>query len=67
MVDYERHLESKATLVLRFDGSAFLLSPKAKKIELENGTRLEEVKAKIRQLGWSIAIEHIHGNKRTHE
>jgi len=67
MVDYERHLESKATLIRRFDGSTFLLSPKAKKIELEIGTGLEEVKAKTRQLGWIIAIEHLHGEKRLHE
>jgi hypothetical protein len=67
MHDYERHLESKATLIRRFDGSAFLLSPKAKKIELELGTRLEEIKAKARQLGWIIAIEHLHGKKRLHE
>ena len=67
MVDCERHLESKATLIRRFDGSTFLLSPEAKKIELRIGTHLEEVKAKIRQLGWIIEIEYIHGEKRLHE
>jgi hypothetical protein len=51
----------------RFDGSAFLLDSEAKRIELEVGIRLEEVRAKIRQLGWIIAIEHLHGDKRLHE
>jgi hypothetical protein len=67
MVNDKRHLGIRATLIRRFDGSTFLLSPKAKKIELRIGTHLEEVKAKIRQLGWIIAIEHLHGEKRLHE
>lgn len=66
MVNYNRDLASKATLIRRFDGSAFFLSPKAKKIEFEIGTTLGRIKAEIRQLGWSIAIEHLHGEKRIH-
>ncbi len=67
MDDYEKHFEPKATLIRRFDGSVFLLSPRAKKIELEIGSKLEEVEAKIKQLGWIIAIEHLHGEKRLQE
>lgn len=56
MTDYERHVKSKATLIRRFDGSAFLLSPKARKIEFKIGTKLKEVEARIKQLGWIIAM-----------
>jgi hypothetical protein len=37
MVNYNRGLASKTTIIRRFDGSAFLLSPKAKKIAFEIG------------------------------
>jgi hypothetical protein len=67
MHEYERHRESKATLIRRFDGSALLLSPKAKRIELGFGIQPEEVKAKIRQFGWIIAVEHLHDGKRLRE
>jgi hypothetical protein len=60
----ETYVKAKATLIQRFDGSTLLLSPKAKKIELDVGTKLEEVEARMRQLGWIIAIEHLHGEKK---
>ncbi len=66
-MNHERHFESRATLIRRFDGSALLLSPNAKKIELERGAESEEVESRIRQLGWIIAIEHLHGKKRLHD
>lgn len=66
-MNHERHFESKATLIRRFDGSALLLSPDAKKIELDKGIESGEVESKIRQMGWIIAIEHLHGKKRLHE
>ena len=67
MVDYGRHLELRAPLIRRLGGSTFLLSPKAKKIELEIGTHLEEVRANTRHLGWILPIEHPRGKKGLHE
>jgi hypothetical protein len=67
MANNERHSKLRATLIRRFDGSTFLLTSKAKKVELRIGTPLEEVKTKMGQLGWIIAIEHLHGDKRFHE
>ncbi len=64
MIDHERQIGSKATLVCRFDGSAFLLSPDARKIEFRTGTSLEEVLATVRQHGWRITVEHLHGERR---
>jgi hypothetical protein len=60
-VDY-RLLNGKprATLIQRFDGSAFLYGPRATKIEFEIGTALHEIQAKAEDLGWVIAVEHLH-------
>jgi hypothetical protein len=63
-MDREALSKSKATVIRRFDGSAFLISPKAKKIEFRTGTSFEEVIATVKQYGWSIGVEHLHGDKR---
>jgi hypothetical protein len=53
----------RATLIQRFDGSAVLLGPEARKIEFENGTSRNEAAAKAEDFGWVIAIEHLHSEK----
>ena len=53
----------KATLIQRFDGSAVLLGPEAKKIEFENGATRHEAIAKAENFGWVIAIEHLHSER----
>jgi len=53
----------KATLIQRFDGSAVLLGPEARKVEFENGTTRNEAMAKAENFGWVIAIEHLHSEK----
>ena len=53
----------KATLIQRFDGSAVLLGPEARKVEFENGATRNEVAAKAEDFGWVIAIEHLHSEK----
>jgi len=53
----------KATLIQRFDGSAVLLGPKARKIELGNRAARHEVIAEAENVGWVIAIEHLHSDK----
>ncbi len=50
----------RATLIQRFDGSAFLYGPKATKIDFKAGTTLHEIQAKADQVGWVVAIEHLH-------
>jgi hypothetical protein len=50
----------RATLIQRFDGSAVLLGPKTKKLEFDFGATLHEIKAKADQVGWVVAIEHLH-------
>ncbi len=50
----------RATLIQRFDGSALLLGPRAKKIEFKMGATLNEILAKAEKLGWEIAVEHLH-------
>ena len=50
----------RATLIQRFDGSAFLYGPRGTKIEFEIGATLHEIQAKAEHLGWVIAIEHLH-------
>jgi len=50
----------RATLVQRFDGSAFLLGPKTRKLEFDIGTTLHEIQIKADELGWVVAIEHLH-------
>jgi len=49
----------KATLIQRFDGSAVLLGPKARKLEFDFGATLPEIQAKADQIGWVVAIEHL--------
>ena len=53
----------RATLIQRFDGSAVLLGPEARKVEFENGTSRNEAAAKAEDFGWVIAIEHLHSEK----
>ena len=53
----------RATLIQRFDGSAVLLGPKAKKIEFENGATKHEAIAEAENFGWVIAIEHLHSER----
>lgn len=55
----------RATLIQRFDGSAVLLGPKAKKIEFENGATRHEAIAEAENFGWVIAIEHLHSERET--
>jgi hypothetical protein len=63
-MDFEAFNESpKATLIQRFDGSAVLLGPKAKKIEFENGATKHEAIAEAENFGWVIAIEHLHSER----
>ncbi len=50
----------RATLIQRFDGSAFLYGPKSKVIEFESGATLYEIQNKAESLGWVIAVEHLH-------
>jgi len=50
----------KATLIQRFDGSVVLLGPKARKLEFDASATLHEIQAKAEQMGWAIAIEHLH-------
>lgn len=50
----------KATLIQRFDGSAFLLGPKGENIEFAIGATLHELQAKAENFGWVIAMEHLH-------
>ncbi len=50
----------RATLIQRFDGSVVLLGPQAKKLEFDIGASLHEIQAKADQVGWVVAIEHLH-------
>jgi hypothetical protein len=50
----------RATLIQRFDGSAVLLGPKSRKLEFDFGVTLHEIQAKADQIGWVVAIEHLH-------
>ncbi len=50
----------RATLIQRFDGSAVLLGPQAKKLEFDIVASLHEIQAKADQVGWVVAIEHLH-------
>jgi len=49
----------RATLIQRFDGSAVLLGPEARKLEFDCGATLHEIQAKADQVGWVVAIEHL--------
>ncbi len=61
MVDF-RLLNGKprATLIQRFDGSTLLVGPRGEKIEFDIGAPLPEVQARAGELGWQIAVEHLH-------
>jgi hypothetical protein len=37
-----------------------LLGPKATKLEFDIGATLHEIQIKADQLGWVVAIEHLH-------
>jgi len=50
----------RATLIERFDGSTVLLGPRARKLEFDIGATLHEIQAKADQVGWVVAIEHLH-------
>ncbi len=50
----------RATLIQRFDGSIVLLGPEARKLEFDCSATLHEIQAKAEQVGWVIAIEHLH-------
>ena len=50
----------RATLIQRFDGTAVLLGPRAKRLEFRTGASLHEIQAQADQVGWVVAIEHLH-------
>jgi len=50
----------RATLIQRFDGSAVLLGPEARKLEFDSSATRHEIQAKADQLGWVVGIEHLH-------
>jgi len=50
----------RATLIQRFDGSAVLLGPKARRLEFSLGATLHEIQAKAELVGWAVAVEHRH-------
>ena len=53
----------KGTLIRRFDGSVFLIGPKGKKIEFETRAPLQEIRAKVAELGRVVAVEHLQRKK----
>lgn len=50
----------RATLIQRLDGSAVLLGPKARRLEFKLGATLHEIQAEAEQVGWVVAVEHLH-------
>jgi len=50
----------RTTLIQRFDGSAVLLGPKSRRLEFEFGATLHEIQARAEQIGWVVAVEHLH-------
>jgi hypothetical protein len=50
----------RATLIQRFDGSAVLLGPKARRLEFKLGATLHEIQAQAERVGWAVAVEHLH-------
>jgi hypothetical protein len=60
-MDY-RLLDGKprATLIQRFDGTAVLLGPKARRLEFKSGATLHEIQAEAELFGWVVAVEHLH-------
>jgi hypothetical protein len=59
-MDY-RFLNGKprATLIQRFDGTAVLLGPKARRLEFGLGATLHEIQAEAELSGWVVAVEHL--------
>ncbi len=61
MTDFRsRNGKPRATLIMRLDGSALLLGPKGEKIEFDFETTLQQVRAIAGEIGWEIAVEHVH-------
>jgi hypothetical protein len=60
-MDY-RLLDGKprATLIQRFDGTAVLLGPQARRLEFKMGAKLHEIQAQADLVGWVVAVEHLH-------
>ena len=54
------NVKPRATLIQRFDGSAVLLGPKSRRLEFEFGATLHEIQARAEQIGWVVAVEHLH-------
>jgi hypothetical protein len=52
-------VKPRATLIQRFDGSAVLLGPKARRLEFKLGATLHEIQAKAEQVGWVVSVEHL--------
>ncbi|HVP78426.1 MAG TPA: hypothetical protein VMV04_11065 [Thermodesulfobacteriota bacterium] len=50
----------RATLIQRFDGSAVLLGPRARRLEFRTGATLHEIQAEADLVGWVVAVEHLH-------
>lgn len=56
----------RATLIQRFDGSVLLLGPKGKKVQFKSGVTLPQILVEVAQLGWVIAVEHLHISSSPH-
>ena len=51
--------KSRATLIQRFDGTAVLIGPKARRLEFELGATLHEIQAQADLVGWVVSVEHL--------
>jgi hypothetical protein len=60
MVDRLPNGKPRATLIQRFDGTAVLLGPKARRLEFKLGATLHEIQAEAELVGWVVAVEHLH-------
>jgi hypothetical protein len=54
----------RATLIQRFDGTAVLLGPKARRLEFGLGATLREIQTEAELSGWVVAVEHLAQRKR---
>ena len=60
-MDYTLHDgKPRATLIQRFDGTAVLLGPKARRLEFKSGATLHEIQTEAELFGWVVAVEHRH-------
>jgi len=50
----------RATLIQRFDGTAVLIGPKARRLEFKLGATLHEIQAEADLVGWVVSVEHLH-------